>query len=110
MVDLIVRCIDHPKAVGEVFLASDGEDISTPALFRQIASHLARQSRLIPVPDKLLGILAKVARKDEIFRRLAGSLQIDSSKARRLLDWQPPYSLENGLYNMCIEYQASTRS
>jgi nucleoside-diphosphate-sugar epimerase len=29
--------------------------------------------------------------------RLLGSLQIDSSKARELLHWQPPLSLEEGI-------------
>jgi len=35
-------------------------------------------------------------RRDEI-RRLTGNLAIDSFRARRLLDWRPPYTLDAGL-------------
>src|SRR5439155_1008519 len=31
------------------------------------------------------------------FLRLPGNLAIDSSRARRLLDWRPPYTLDAGL-------------
>jgi UDP-glucose 4-epimerase len=30
-------------------------------------------------------------------RSLTGNLLADPSKARRLLDWQPPYTLDQGL-------------
>ena len=30
LVDLLIRCIDHSKASGKIFLASDDQDLSTP--------------------------------------------------------------------------------
>src|SRR5690625_2936286 len=36
LVDLIVRCIDHPAAANQVFLAGDGEDLSTTDLLRRV--------------------------------------------------------------------------
>ncbi len=36
LVDLIVTCISHPKAANQVFLASDGHDLSTKCLFEMM--------------------------------------------------------------------------
>lgn len=33
LVDLLIRCVDHPAAAGQTFLVSDGEDLSTPICF-----------------------------------------------------------------------------
>lgn len=40
LVDLIELCIDHPAAENEIFLVSDGEDLSTPELLRRTANAL----------------------------------------------------------------------
>ena len=37
LVDLLIRCVDHPAAAGQTFLVSDGQDLSTPELIRQLA-------------------------------------------------------------------------
>ncbi|MDP3041937.1 MAG: NAD-dependent epimerase/dehydratase family protein [Candidatus Omnitrophota bacterium] len=37
LVDAITTCISHPLAVGETFLVSDGQDVSTVELIRMIA-------------------------------------------------------------------------
>ena len=42
LVDLLIRCLDHPEAVGQTLLVSDGEDISTPDLLRHIAVALGQ--------------------------------------------------------------------
>ncbi|KAF0192530.1 MAG: UDP-glucose 4-epimerase [Gammaproteobacteria bacterium] len=103
--DLIGACIGNPNANGEVFLASDGEDISTPELIRVIADALDRKARLFPVPPRLLTIAAGLFGKGDLIRRLADSLQVDSSKARRLLGWTPPRNLVDGVKIMARSYQ-----
>jgi nucleoside-diphosphate-sugar epimerase len=35
LVDFLITCIDHPKAVNETFLVSDGHDLSVPDLIRR---------------------------------------------------------------------------
>src|SRR5690606_28627664 len=40
--DLINTCIEHPAAANQVFLVSDGEDISTTELLRRLAAELNR--------------------------------------------------------------------
>jgi nucleoside-diphosphate-sugar epimerase len=40
VVDAIVTCAEHPKAVGETFMVSDGQDVSTPELIRMIGREM----------------------------------------------------------------------
>lgn len=95
--DLLVRCIRHPAAAGETFLASDGRDLSTPELVRGLAAGLGRPARLVPVPVRVLEIAAKLSGRTDAFARACGSLQVDDAKARRLLDWSPPAPPEEAL-------------
>lgn len=97
VVDLIITCIDHPAAANQVFLAADGEDLSTTELLRRVASAMGKPSRLLPVPASILMVGAAMLGKKAVARRLLGSLQVDISKTRELLGWQPPVSVDEGL-------------
>jgi nucleoside-diphosphate-sugar epimerase len=95
------------EAGGDTFFVSDGEDLSTPDLVRQIARSLGRPARLVPVPERalrvagLLGdLVARVAPcplTTAAIDRLAGSLTVDSSKLIRLTGYRPPYRLHDSL-------------
>jgi UDP-glucose 4-epimerase len=87
--DLIHAAAQHPDAVGETFLVSDQQDVSTPELIRMLASALGRRARLWPVPAPLLAAAAGLLRREAAYARVAGSLQVDSGKASRLLGWRP---------------------
>lgn len=102
LVDLIVRCLDQPAAANQVFLAGDGEDLSTTELLRGVAKAMGKPVRLIPVPASVLKFGATLLGKEAIAQRLLGSLQVDISKARELLGWTPPYTVEEGL-RRCFE-------
>ena len=97
LVDLIVTCIDHPAAVNQTFLVSDGEDLSTTDLLRRMGRALGKPARLLPVPPALLKLGAALLGKPAIAQRLCGSLQVDISKTRQLLGWSPPLSVDAGL-------------
>ena len=97
LISLIIRCIDHPKAVNQVFLVSDGEDLSTTQLLTGCAKALGVKARLLPVPQKLIEFFANLLGKQDMAQRLCGNLQVDISKARTLLGWVPPISVEEGL-------------
>jgi len=108
LVDAIARCTQHPSARG-AFLVSDEEIVSTPELVSRIARALDRPARLVPAPPALLRVAGMIAgRRDEI-RRLTGNLAIDSSRARRLLDWRPPYTLDAGLAETARWFRSAHR-
>lgn len=97
LVDLIVRCIDHPAAANQVFLAGDGQDLSTPELVRSLAMAMGKRTRLISLPTGVLKFGATLLGKRALADRLLGSLQVDITKTRELLEWQPRHSVEEGL-------------
>lgn len=97
LVNFIILCIDHPKAANETFLISDDEDVSTTQLLQKVASALGNKTRLIPVPVGLMTLAAKLVGKKAVAERLFGSLRVDSSKARELLDWQPVITMDEQL-------------
>jgi nucleoside-diphosphate-sugar epimerase len=101
LVDFIVTCMEHPSAANETFLVSDGEDLSTTDLMRRLARAMGKPSRLIPVPSALLMTGAALAGRRQMAQRLIGSLQVDISKARRILGWVPPVSVDEGLRRAC---------
>lgn len=97
LVDLIVTCINHPAAANQTFLVSDGEDLSTSELLRRMGSALGKPARLLPVPSWMLEAGAAMLGKKALSQRLCGSLQVDISKTRELLNWTPPVSVDEAL-------------
>lgn len=97
LVDLIITCIDHPAAASQVFFVSDGEDLSTTELLQRTAAALGKPARLLPVPQRALTLALNMLGKKELAQRLCGSLQVDIRKARNLLGWNPPVTIEAAL-------------
>jgi nucleoside-diphosphate-sugar epimerase len=97
LANFLVRCVDHPEAAGRSFLVKDSEDISTRELITRLARLLARPVRLVPVPESLIRLAAKLTMKKDAAGRVLDSLVIDSDCAQELLEWVPPVTLDEGL-------------
>lgn len=97
LLDLIVSCLTHPAAANQIFLAADGEDISTAGLVQRLAAAMGVPAHLLPVPVWTLKAAAAALGKDSIVQKLAGNLQVDIGKARRVLGWHPPIGVDEGL-------------
>lgn len=97
LADLIIRCMDHAAAANQVFLASDGDDLSSAELVHRLARAMGRPARLLPVPPALLLAVGSLLGRRAAVERLCGNLQVDNAKARTLLGWQPPLSVDEGL-------------
>jgi len=103
LVSMIMRCIDHPTAANQVFLVSDGHDLSTTELSRYCAEALGVKARLLPVPQKFIEFCANLIGKRAGARRLCENLQVDITKARTMLGWTPPFSVADGLQVTAID-------
>ncbi|MDV3503114.1 SDR family oxidoreductase [Marinobacter sp. M-5] len=101
LVDLVTVCMVHPKAANQLFLVSDGDDLSTPELLRRVATAVEKTAILIPVPNRFLEFAAFVLGRKMQAQRLLGSLQVDITKVRDLLNWEPPISVDEGLRRCC---------
>ena len=97
LADLLVRCVDHPGAAGEAFLAADAEAVSTAELLRLMAAASGRRPWLVPGSASLLRMAGRVSGASGAVERLVGSLVVDTAKANRRLGWRPPYSLADGI-------------
>jgi nucleoside-diphosphate-sugar epimerase len=97
LVDAIFNCAVHPRAVGETFMVSDGQDVSTPDLIMIIAGAMRKKAVLFYLPAGILEGLCKIAGKDDELEKLTGTLLVDSRKIRDLLGWNPPFTLEEGI-------------
>jgi nucleoside-diphosphate-sugar epimerase len=97
LVDLIMTCLNQPAAANQTFLVSDGEDLSIADLLKRMGMALGRPARLFYMPPALLKLGATALNKPGIYQRLCGSLQLDITKTRQLLDWIPPLSVDEGL-------------
>ena len=100
LIDLIIRCIEHPNAAGKIFLISDGKDLSTPELIKHIASAMGQSVKLFSFPVSLLKFFGFIFRKQKEIGQLTGSLQIDISHTKEILNWSPPVSTEEGIRRM----------
>jgi nucleoside-diphosphate-sugar epimerase len=105
LVGFIMRCVEHPKAANEIFLISDGEDVSTTELVNKIGAALGKIPFLIPVPVGLIKSAAKLLGLEVTVNRLFGSLKIDSSKAKELLGWKAVITMEQQLQKMADAFE-----
>ncbi|RCW73918.1 UDP-glucose 4-epimerase family protein [Pseudorhodoferax soli] len=97
LIDFILVCLRHPGAANQTFLVSDGEDLSTPCLLRRLGAAMGRPARLWPMPPALLCAGAAMLGRRAAAERLCGTLQVDITKARTLLGWSPPVTVDEGL-------------
>jgi nucleoside-diphosphate-sugar epimerase len=97
LVDLIITCVTHPAASQQTFLVSDGEDLSTTELVRRMAHALNQPSRLLPIPAWMLVAAANLVGRGAAAQRLCGNLQVDIQHTRNVLNWTPPFTVDEGL-------------
>ena len=111
LVSFISLCANQeksPLAANQVFLVSDGEYVSTTQLLRKVGQALTYQSSsgvkawLVPIPVVIMTFFAKILGKGAMANRLFGSLQVNSSKARDSLRWQPVVTMDEQLSKMVM--------
>jgi nucleoside-diphosphate-sugar epimerase len=66
---------------------------------------LDKPARLLPCPVSLLSVVAALLGRKEMVRRLTGSLQVDISRTRSLLGWEPPITLKEGLRRVAQDFK-----
>ena len=97
LADAIVQAAIHPKAANQTYFVSDESAVSTPSLIEKIATAFNIKPRLINFPLGLLKLAGTLTGKSAAIDRLVGSLTVDTQKIKTELQWQAPYSMEEGL-------------
>ncbi|WP_234495048.1 UDP-glucose 4-epimerase family protein [Vibrio maritimus] len=107
LVDFIITCIETPNAANQVFLVSDGEDVSTRRLVEILARAQGKSPWMVPIPLIAFELLGKLTGKAAVIERLTGSLQVDIQKNQHMLNWLPPYTMEQSLQLMLDELKSN---
>ncbi|SKC63828.1 NAD-dependent epimerase/dehydratase family protein [Paraburkholderia hospita] len=103
----LAECATNPRAAGETFHVADSDDLSVTELARILADQLGAPRRLVPVPAPWLRLAGKLTGRSDQIERLIGSLQLDSSRICEVLNWRPPYTIEQGLSKTASWYRSS---
>ena len=98
LIDFILLCCKHPSAKNQTFLISDDFDVSTTTLIKTIRQALNKSSFLIPINHKYLSYILKIIGKGALGDRLLGNLQVDITKSKQLLGWQPKVDFNTAIY------------
>lgn len=106
LINLILACIKHPKAANKTFLVSDDQDISIGELLKKISIAFNKPAILIPVPLWILKAFFRSFWMKKMEDRLLASMQIDITYTKKILNWHPPYTIEQGLLNTVVSYKS----
>jgi nucleoside-diphosphate-sugar epimerase len=104
LVSLVAICLDHPAATNQIFLVGDEGSLSTAEIIRRIARAMDVEPRLFPVSQSAMERMFNLLGARSATRRLIHSLQVDSSKARSTLGWNPQIDLDCGFRNMALAF------
>jgi nucleoside-diphosphate-sugar epimerase len=107
LLDLIDVLMTHPAAPGRVWLVSDGEDLSTPELIMRLARALQRKAWLLSVPPRALLLGGALTGKKSEVARLCGSLTLDVTPTRELLQWTAPLTVDEALRRTAAWYRSA---
>jgi len=109
LVSAIEACLTRPVAANQTFFVSDDHDVSTPQLVEAIATALGKRPPLFPFPPRMLQYIGRLAGRGEQIARLTESLQVNISRIKTELGWQPPFSLQDGLAETAAWFRRQSR-
>ncbi|MBR8455871.1 SDR family oxidoreductase [Burkholderia dolosa] len=106
LADALLRCATDPRAAGECFHVADDDAPSVTDLLRLVGDAVGKPARLLPVPAAALRAIGKLTGRSAAIVRLTGSLQLDTSRIKRVLGWQPLYTTRQGLEATAAWYRS----
>ena len=109
--DAIVHAALHPAASGRTFLLSDGAALSVAELASTLAQAFGKPaSRVWPVPESLLRMLAAAVGKRSAVDKIAHGLVVDACAFRLATGWVAPNSPAVGLAQTARGYLAARQA
>ena len=97
LVDFIQTCIEHPNAANQTFLVADQTPISTRELVQYLKQGVGKPARFIYIPQPLMKLGAACIGKSKLYEQLFESLEVDTTKAQKLLGWTAPLSTQQAM-------------
>lgn len=97
LVDFIQTCIEHLNAANQTFLVADQTPISTRELVQYLKQGMGKPVRFIYIPQSLMKLGAVCIGKSKLYEQLFESLEVDTTKAQKLLGWTAPLSTQQAM-------------
>lgn len=97
LVDFIQICVKHPNAANQTFLVADRSRISTRELVQYLKQGMGKTAYFIYIPQPLMKLGAACVGKLKLYEQLFESLEVDTSKAQKLLGWIAPLSTQQAM-------------
>ncbi|MCO8056725.1 NAD-dependent epimerase/dehydratase family protein [Acinetobacter towneri] len=97
LVDFIQTCIEHPNAANQTFLVADQTRISTRELVQYLKQGMGKKAHFIYIPQPLMKLGAACIGKSKLYEQLFESLEVDTTKAQKLLGWKAPLSTQQAM-------------
>ena len=97
LVDFIQVCIEHPHAANQTFLVADQTGISTRELVQHLKQGMGKKAHFIYIPQPLMKLGAACVGKSKLYEQLFESLEVDTTKAQKLLGWTAPLSTQQAM-------------
>lgn len=114
----IALCLNNPRAYNQVFFATDGCVYRQSQVTEAIAASLGRAPRTITIPESLTKLVFRtgdlygrllkketIINKEKLHEILADSWLADTSKAQRLLGWNPTADLKQHILDTKTCYE-----
>jgi len=100
LIDLVRHCLSNPDAIGQTFLVSDDNDLSTFEIICLFKRYLGSKSIVFSVPKFILYAIGCVTGSTSKINRLVESSVVDIEHTKTTLNWSPPQSVEKAFENM----------
>ncbi|WP_431821626.1 NAD-dependent epimerase/dehydratase family protein [Burkholderia sp. F1] len=106
LADALLRCAIDPRAANGCFHVADDDTLSVCDMLREIGRALGKRAVLVPVPVAVLRAIGALTGRANQIDRLTRSLQLDTSRLKDVLAWQPPYTTAQGLARTAAWFNA----
>ena len=104
LVNFIQTCIEHPNAANQTFLVADQHSLSTRELVEYLKQGMGKKPYFIYIPQPLMKLGAICLGQSKLYEQLFASLQIDTTKAQKLLDWIAPLTAKQAMIQVGKDY------
>jgi nucleoside-diphosphate-sugar epimerase len=108
--ELLELCVTREEAAGELFLAANRREISTPELLRSMAAGLGRRIWLPNVPLRWIAVFAAIVGQRDAVTKLNASLRVNSNHALQKLGWECRVDIQEDIRRMTHAYRLANAS
>ncbi len=97
LVDLIYTCASHESAPGNTFMVSDTRPVSIREFTETFSKSQGYASVQLPIPGSVLHLAGKLLGKSATIEQLIGDFVVDTTALKQILNWTPPYTMEEAM-------------